>query len=118
VILYRWLIAFLVWLSADPQTIDLERPKAAAAVAAARSSMAVEAAPVPTPPARSRSRRLLPFALSAKARGTSRCPMDTRCSAHSARARARVARTASARSQRVDDTYRLIHGNTSPPLEP
>jgi hypothetical protein len=27
VILYRWLIAFLVWLSADPQTIDLERPK-------------------------------------------------------------------------------------------
>ena len=49
-ILYRSLIAFLVWLSADPQTIDLERPKAAAAVAAARSSMAVEAAPVPPDP--------------------------------------------------------------------
>lgn len=53
-ILYRWLIAFLVWLSADPQTIDLERPKAAAAVAAARSSMVVDAAPPapqPKPPA-------------------------------------------------------------------
>ena len=49
-IFYRWLIGFLVWLSADPQTIDLERPKAAAAVAAARSSMAVEAAPVPPAP--------------------------------------------------------------------
>jgi hypothetical protein len=41
----------LVWLSADPQTIDLERPKAAAAVAAARSSMAVDAAPAPPAPA-------------------------------------------------------------------
>ena len=41
----------LVWLSADPQTIDLERPKAAAAVAAARSSMTVEAAPAPPAPA-------------------------------------------------------------------
>lgn len=49
-IFYRWLVGFLVWLSADPQTIDLERPKAAAAVAAARSSMAVEAAPVPPAP--------------------------------------------------------------------
>ena len=49
--LWRWFISMLVWLSADPQAIDLERPKAAAAVAAARSSMAVEAAPVPTPPA-------------------------------------------------------------------
>jgi hypothetical protein len=49
--LWRWFIGMLVWLSADPQAIDLERPKSAAAVAAARSSMAVEAAPVPTPPA-------------------------------------------------------------------
>jgi hypothetical protein len=48
--LWRWFISMLVWLSADPQTIDLERPKAAAAVAAARSSMAVEAAPVPPAP--------------------------------------------------------------------
>ena len=50
-ILYRWLIAFLVWLSAEPQTIDLERPKAAAAVAAARASMEVDAAPTPPAPA-------------------------------------------------------------------
>jgi hypothetical protein len=48
---YRWVISMLVWLSADPQTIDLERPKAAAAVAAARSSMTVEAAPAPPAPA-------------------------------------------------------------------
>ena len=48
-VVYRWVISMLVWLSADPQTIDLERPKAAAAVAAARSSMTVEAAPAPQP---------------------------------------------------------------------
>jgi hypothetical protein len=48
--LWRWFISMLVWLSADPQAIDLERPKAAAAVAAARASMAVEAAPVPPAP--------------------------------------------------------------------
>ena len=39
-VVYRWVISMLVWLSADPQTIDLERPKAAAAVAAARESIA------------------------------------------------------------------------------
>jgi hypothetical protein len=50
-VVYRWCISMLVWLSADPQTIDLERPTAAAAVAAARSSMAVEAAPAPPAPA-------------------------------------------------------------------
>lgn len=45
---WRWLIAFLTWLSADPQAVDLERPKAAAAVSAARASMLVDG---PTPPA-------------------------------------------------------------------
>lgn len=49
--LWRWLIAFLTWLSADPQAVDLEHPKAAAAVSAARASMLVDAPrpPVPTP---------------------------------------------------------------------
>lgn len=47
--LWRWLISWLVWLSADPAAIDLERPRAAAAVAAARATM-VSAAPAPTPP--------------------------------------------------------------------
>jgi hypothetical protein len=48
--IWRWIVAWLVWLSADPVAIDLERPKAAAAVAAARASLAVDA-PAPTPPA-------------------------------------------------------------------
>ena len=47
--LWRWLIAFLVWLSADPRAIDREAPKAAAAVSAAVSSMAIDA-PSPAPP--------------------------------------------------------------------
>jgi hypothetical protein len=47
--LWRWLIAFLVWLSADPQAIDREAPKAAAAVSAAVASMAIDA-PSPAPP--------------------------------------------------------------------
>lgn len=42
------ILAWLVWLSADPVVADLESARAAAAVAAARSSMAVE---VPQPPA-------------------------------------------------------------------
>ena len=42
------IIAWLVWLSADPVALDMESAKAAAAVAAARASMAVEA---PQPPA-------------------------------------------------------------------
>lgn len=42
------LVAFLVWLSADPKAVDLEAPKAAAAVAAARASMLTDA---PAPPA-------------------------------------------------------------------
>lgn len=46
---YRWLVSWLVWLSADPAVIDAEPPKAAAAVAAARASMETEAAPQPAP---------------------------------------------------------------------
>ena len=49
--LWRWLILWLVWLSAEPAALDLERPKAAAAVAAARASLATgEPTPAPTPP--------------------------------------------------------------------
>jgi hypothetical protein len=47
--LYRSIIAFLASLSADPQEIDREPPRAAAAVAAAYASLAPEAAPTPTP---------------------------------------------------------------------
>lgn len=46
------IIAWLVWLSADPVALDVEAAKAAAAVAAARASMAVDSqppAPAPTP---------------------------------------------------------------------
>jgi hypothetical protein len=46
--LWRYLIAILTWLSADPQAADLEHPKAAAAVSVARASM-TPAAPAPTP---------------------------------------------------------------------
>lgn len=49
VAIYRWLVAVLVWLSADPAAIESERPKAAAAVAAARASM-LTAAPRPDDP--------------------------------------------------------------------
>lgn len=48
--LWRLLVAFLVWLSADPAEIDLEAPRAAAAVAAARASMAPDVAPAPPAP--------------------------------------------------------------------
>lgn len=48
--LWRWLVAWLVWLSADPATLDIEVPRAAAAVAAARASMLPDAPPpAPTP---------------------------------------------------------------------
>jgi hypothetical protein len=47
--LWRWLTAFLVWLSSDPAAIDAEAPKAAAACAAAYAAFAVEAAPNPAP---------------------------------------------------------------------
>jgi hypothetical protein len=51
---WRWLIAFLTWLAADPAAMDVERPKAAAAVALARSSLVLDVpapAPAPKPPA-------------------------------------------------------------------
>ncbi len=41
--MFEWLLQLLVWLSADPVTLDHEYPRAAAAVAAARASMAVDA---------------------------------------------------------------------------
>jgi hypothetical protein len=47
--LYRSLLAFLASLSADPQEIDREPPRAAAAVAAAYASLAPETAPTPPP---------------------------------------------------------------------
>lgn len=47
--IWRWIVAWLVWLSADPVAVDLERPKAAAAVAAARASLTVDG-PAPKPP--------------------------------------------------------------------
>lgn len=51
--LWRLLIAFLTWLSADAAAIDAERPKAAAAVAAARACLATsEPTPAPTPPSK------------------------------------------------------------------
>lgn len=49
---WRWMVSWLVWLSADPVAIDLEAPKAAAAVAVARASMVPgNDAPHPVPPA-------------------------------------------------------------------
>ena len=38
----EWLTALLTWFAADPQAIDVERPKAAAAVQVAYCSMAKE----------------------------------------------------------------------------
>jgi hypothetical protein len=47
--IWRAIIAFLVWLSADPAAVDLEAPRAAAAVAAALASMTPDAPPPPGP---------------------------------------------------------------------
>lgn len=47
--LWRAVVAFLVWLSADPAALDLEVPRAAAAVSAALASMAPDAPPQPAP---------------------------------------------------------------------
>ena len=47
--LYRSLLALLASLSADPQEIDREPPRAAAAVAAAYASLAPEVTPTPPP---------------------------------------------------------------------
>jgi len=46
---YRTILAWLASLSADPQEIDREPPRAAAAVAAAYASLAPEVAPTPPP---------------------------------------------------------------------
>lgn len=43
------IVAFLVWLSADPHAIDREAPRAAGAVAVAYAGFATEKAPEPTP---------------------------------------------------------------------
>ena len=49
--IWNALVAFLVWLSADPAAITVEAPKAAAAVAAARASMLADSPPpAPAPP--------------------------------------------------------------------
>jgi hypothetical protein len=47
--IYRSVLAFLASLSADPQEIDREPPRAAAAVAAAYASLAPDVAPTPPP---------------------------------------------------------------------
>ena len=47
--LYRSILALLASLSAVPQEIDREPPRAAAAVAAAYASLAPETAPTPPP---------------------------------------------------------------------
>jgi len=47
--MWQWIIAWLVWLSADPAAVDLERPRCAAAVSAARASLIVDPAPGPEP---------------------------------------------------------------------
>jgi hypothetical protein len=49
VTIYRSLLALLASLSADPQEIDREPPRAAAAVAAAYASLAPDVAPTPSP---------------------------------------------------------------------
>lgn len=48
--MWEWFLAFLAWLAADPRTVNLEQPRAAAAVAAAYASMAQEE-PAPPKPA-------------------------------------------------------------------
>lgn len=47
--LWRWLISWLVWLSADPEAITVETPKAAAAVAVAYAALAPEPTPEKKP---------------------------------------------------------------------
>ena len=48
--LWRWCISVLVWLSADPDAISAETPKAAAAVAVAYAALTPEPEPEPKPP--------------------------------------------------------------------
>lgn len=49
--IWRWMVSILVWLSADPQQLATEPGRAAAAVAAARASMLQDRTPPPAPPA-------------------------------------------------------------------
>jgi hypothetical protein len=37
--IWHWIVGFMVWLSAEPNAIERERPAAAAAVTLARASM-------------------------------------------------------------------------------
>lgn len=46
---WRWLISLLVWLSASPNQITEETPKAAASVAVAYAALAEEPEPEPKP---------------------------------------------------------------------
>lgn len=47
--MWRFLMALLASLSAEPQAVDREHPRAAAAVAAAYATFATEADPAPSP---------------------------------------------------------------------
>lgn len=47
--IYRFILALLASLSADPAQLDLEAPRASAAVSAAYAATAHEKAPQPTP---------------------------------------------------------------------
>jgi hypothetical protein len=47
--MWRTLMAWLTWLSADPAEISLEAPRASAAVAVAYAACATEQAPQPKP---------------------------------------------------------------------
>jgi hypothetical protein len=47
--MWRTLMAWLTWLSADPAEISLEAPRASAAVAVAYAPFATEQAPQPKP---------------------------------------------------------------------
>jgi hypothetical protein len=47
--MWQTILAWLVWLSADPQAIDREAPRAAGAVAVAYAPFAPESAPAPGP---------------------------------------------------------------------
>mgnify|MGYP006267527763 CR=1 FL=1 len=49
--LWRWFVSILIWLSADPDALVVEAPKAAAAVSAARASMERDRPAPPAPPA-------------------------------------------------------------------
>lgn len=47
--MWRWFLSLLVWLSASPDQLEAEAPKAAAAVAVAYASMAEEPPAPPKP---------------------------------------------------------------------